>query len=443
MLSTHCKDLIDRKEGIAKMRLFGLADCNNFYCSCERVFRPDLQDVPVVVLSNNDGCVIARSEESKRLGLKMGDPLFKVRKLLDDNGVAVFSSNYTLYGSLSKRVMSILSRYTPQLDQYSIDEAFLELSDMGDGTFMKAYGENMVKEVRRSVGIPISVGIAPTKTLAKIASKYAKKHRGYNGCCLIDTEEKRLKALAGFDAADVWGIGRQLRKSLERYGLHTAADFAGKSESWVRSHFNIMVVRTWKELNGISCISIDELPQKQSICTSRSFSGQGITDLAILEEAVANFASRCSEKLREQKSCCRSVTVFAYTSRFRTDVPSHVINQSVTLPVAVQSSAEIIGAALSMLRSNVRPDEGYAYKKAGVIIWNICPQNAVQQYLFDPVDRKKQISLIRAIDKINRCNGRDKVRVAVQGTDVRFGLKHEYLSRQYTTNVKDIIVARI
>lgn len=426
-----------------KMRLFGLADCNNFYCSCERVFRPDLRKTPVVVLSNNDGCVIARSEESKRLGLKMGDPLFKVRDLINSNGVAVFSSNYTLYGSLSGRVMSILSRYTPQLDQYSIDEAFLDLSDMGDGSYMKAYGEAMSKEVRRSVGIPISVGIAPTKTLAKIASKYAKKYRGYDGCCLIDTEEKRLKALAGFEAADVWGIGRQLRKSLEHYGIHTAFEFAEKSEDWVRSHYNIMVVRTWKELNGISCISVDELPQKKSICTSRSFPGEGIVDLSILEEAVANFASRCSEKLREQKSCCRCVTVFAYTSRFRTDVPSDVIHESVTLPIAVQSSSEIIGAALGILRSNFRPGEGYAYKKAGVILWDICPDNAVQQNLFDPIDRKKQLSLIRAIDKINRRNGRDKVRVAVQGTDVRFGLKHEYLSRQYTTNVRDIIVAKI
>ena len=424
-------------------RLFGLADCNNFYCSCERVFRPDLRELPVVVLSNNDGCVIARSEESKRLGLKMGDPLFKVRKILDDNNVAVFSSNYTLYGSLSNRVMSILSRYTSQLDQYSIDEAFLDLSDMGDGTFLKAYSEDMVREVRRSVGIPISVGIAPTKTLAKIASKYAKKFRGYRGCCLIDTEEKRRKALEGFEAADVWGIGRQVNKSLERHGIHTAADFANKSESWVRNHFNVTVLRTWKELNGTSCIDIEELPQKKSICTSRSFADQGITDLNVLEEAVANFASRCSAKLREQRSCCRSVTVFAYTSRFRSDVPSHTINQSLTMPVAVQSSAEIIGAALHMLRTCFRPGAGYAYKKAGVILWNICSERTVQQYLFDTVDRQKQLSLVKAIDNINRINGRDKVRVAVQGSDIRFGLKHEYMSRHYTTDVNDLIIAKI
>ena len=425
------------------MRLFGLADCNNFYCSCERVFRPDLNGVPVVVLSNNDGCVIARSEESKRLGLKMGDPLFKVRQLLEDKHVAVFSSNYTLYGSLSDRVMSILSRYTPRLDQYSIDEAFLDLSDIGDAAHTKAYGEAMAREVRRWVGIPISVGIAPTKTLAKIASKYAKKYPGYHGCCMIDTEEKRRKALAAFDVADVWGIGRQLTKSLDYYGIHTAADFADKSESWVKGLFGVTVVRTWRELNGVSCIDIEELPQRQSICTSRSFADQGITDTAVLEEAVANFASRCSAKLRKQKSCCQGVTVFAHTSRFRTDVPSHTINRSVSLPVAVQSSAEIISAALGMLRPMLRPDAGYAYKRAGVLLWNICPQNAVQQYLFDPVDRVKQRALVKAIDAINIRNGHDKVRVAVQGTDVRFGLKCEYISRQYTTNINDLPVARI
>lgn len=420
---------------------YALADCNNFYCSCERVFHPELLQKPVVVLSNNDGCIIARSEESKRLGLKMGTPLYQVRQLLEDNGVAVFSSNYTLYGSLSARVMSLLSRYTPQLDPYSIDEAFLDFTGLGDAAFLKAYGEKMAADVRRSTGIPISVGIAPTKTLAKMASKYAKHYPGYKGCCQIATDEQRRKALAGFDIGDVWGIGRKLSQSLAYYGIQTAADLAAKSESWVKSHFNICVLHTWKELNGCSCIDISELPERQSLCTSRSFSGQGVTDHNILEEAVANFAARCSERLRQQHTCCQGVTVFAYTSRFRTDQPGHVIHQSVRLPVGIQASVEIIGHALALLRSQYRP-EPYAYKKAGVILWDIRPQYPQQQHLFDPVDRARLAALSHAIDAINRKNGHDKVRVAIQGTDVRFGLKCEYLSRHYTTDIKDVLVAK-
>jgi DNA polymerase V len=434
------------------MTLFGLADCNNFYCSCERVFHPELQGKPVVVLSNNDGCVIARSEESKRLGLKMGDPFYQVRDILETNNVAVFSSNYTLYGSLSKRIMSILSRYTPRLDIYSIDEAFLDLSDMGSAEEMKSYGERISHEIKNSVGIPVSIGIAPTKTLAKIGSKYAKKYAGYKGCCLIDTDERRQKALSMFEIGDVWGIGRKLTKRLNNEGIVTAADFAAKSERWVKSRFNVTTLRTWKELNGISCISIDELPQKQSICTSRSFADQGISDRGILEEAVANFASRCAEKLRLQRSVCQSITVFAHTSMFRDDVPRDFINHSMTLPIATQSQAEIVGAALQVLRSCLpkadneradRPSTTYRYKKAGVILWNISPERPFQQDFFDTIDREKQKKLTEAIDQINRKGGHNLVRLAVQGTDRRFELKREYISHNYTTDINDILRVKV
>lgn len=434
------------------MTLFGLADCNNFYCSCERVFHPELQGKPVVVLSNNDGCVIARSEESKRLGLKMGDPFYQVRDILETNNVAVFSSNYTLYGSLSKRIMSILSRYTPRLDIYSIDEAFLDLSDMGSAEEMKSYGERISHEIKNSVGIPVSIGIAPTKTLAKIGSKYAKKYAGYKGCCLIDTDERRQKALSMFEIGDVWGIGRKLTKRLNNEGIVTAADFAAKSERWVKSRFNVTTLRTWKELNGISCISVDELPQKQSICTSRSFADQGISDRGILEEAVANFASRCAEKLRLQRSVCQSITVFAHTSMFRDDVPRNFINHSMTLPIATQSQAEIVGAALQVLRSCLpkadseradRPSTTYRYKKAGVILWNISPERPFLQDFFDTIDREKQKKLTEAIDQINRKGGHNLVRLAVQGTDRRFELKREYISHNYTTDINDILRVKV
>ena len=446
--------------------MIGLADCNNFYCSCERVFRPDLIGKPVVVLSNNDGCVIARSEEAKALGYKMGDPFYQVKGKLEAEGVAIFSSNYTLYGSLSNRVMSMLSHYSPHIDQYSIDESFFEVDQsmaerffqenqkenetfLNEDSLLHQYGARISADVLRAVGIPISIGIAETKTLAKIGSKFAKKYKGYLGCCLIDTDERRHKALSLFPIEDVWGIGRQIARKLDYMGIRTAAQFADKKESWVRSNFNITTVRTWKELNGESCISIEELPQKKSICTSRSFSGEGISDKDVVEEAVANFAVRCAEKLRHQGSVCQGITVFAWTSRFNENVPEYTIHDSLTLPIATNAQEEIVGAAFSILRAKYpksmadsrpdRPDMSFHFKKAGVILWQISPDHPRQQDLFDPIDRSKQKKLMEAIDAINRKNGYGTIRQAIQGTDCRFDLKREYMSKQFTTNIHDIL----
>ena len=446
--------------------MIGLADCNNFYCSCERVFRPDLIGKPVVVLSNNDGCVIARSEEAKALGYKMGDPFYQVKEKLEAEGVAIFSSNYTLYGSLSNRVMSMLSHYSPHIDQYSIDESFFDVDQsmaerffqdnlkendtfLNNESLLHQYGAKISADVLRAVGIPISIGIAETKTLAKIGSKFAKKYKGYQGCCLIDTGERRHKALSLFPIEDVWGIGRQISRKLDYMGIRTAAQFADKKESWVRSHFNITTVRTWKELNGESCISIEELPQKKSICTSRSFSGEGISDKDVVEEAVANFAVRCAEKLRHQGSVCQGITVFAWTSRFNENVPEYTIHDSLTLPIATNAQEDIVGAALSILRAKYpkpmadsrpdRSDMSFHFKKAGVILWQISPDHPRQQDLFDPIDRSKQKKLMEAIDAINRKNGYGTIRQAIQGTDCRFDLKREYMSKQFTTNIHDIL----
>ena len=446
--------------------MIGLADCNNFYCSCERVFRPDLIGKPVVVLSNNDGCVIARSEEAKALGYKMGDPFYQVKEKLEAEGVAIFSSNYTLYGSLSNRVMSMLSHYSPHIDQYSIDESFFDVDQsmaerffqdnlkendtfLNNESLLHQYGARISADVLRAVGIPISIGIAETKTLAKIGSKFAKKYKGYQGCCLIDTDERRHKALSLFPIKDVWGIGRQISRKLDYMGIRTAAQFADKKESWVRSHFNIITVRTWKELNGESCISIEELPQKKSICTSRSFAGEGISDKDVVEEAVANFAVRCAEKLRHQGSVCQGITVFAWTSRFNENVPEYTIHDSLTLPIATNAQEEIVGAALSILRAKYpksmadsrpdRPDMSFHFKKAGVILWQISPDHPRQQDFFDPIDRSKQKKLMEAIDAINRKNGYGTIRQAIQGTNCRFDLKREYMSKQFTTNIHDIL----
>ncbi len=438
--------------------MIALADCNNFYCSCERVFRPDLVGKPVVVLSNNDGCIIARSEEAKALGYKMGDPFYQMKEKLEAEGVAIFSSNYTLYGSLSNRVMSMLSHYSPQLDQYSIDESFFEVdksiaaaffqenqSSEKTDSLLHRYGARISSDVLRAVGIPISIGIAETKTLAKIGSKFAKKYKGYQGCCLIDTEERRHKALSLFPIEDVWGIGRQIARKLDYMGIRTAAQLADQKESWVRCHFNITTVRTWKELNGENCISIEELPQKKSICTSRSFADEGISDKNVMEEAVANFAVRGTEKLRRQGSVCQGVTVFAWTSRFNDHVPEYTIHDSLVLPIATDAQDEIVGAALTILRARYpksvsdRPDISFRFKKAGVILWQISPSTPREQDLFDPINRERQKALMAAIDAINHKNGYGTIRQAIQGTDCRFDLKREYMSKRFTTDISDIL----
>lgn len=425
------------------MELFGLADCNNFYCSCERVFHPDLIGKPVVVLSNNDGCVIARSEECKALGIKMGEVFYQVKEKLEQNDVAVFSSNYNLYGDMSRRVMSLLSRYSPKIDVYSIDEAFLDLSGMGTSEQLSDYCKKMVRHIGKGTGIPLSLGIAPTKTLAKMASKFAKKHKGYQGVCLIDTDEKREKALKLFPVEDVWGIGYRSVEKLAYHGIKTAWDLTQKSESWVRKEMTVTGVRTWKELRGESCISIEELPHKKSICTSRSFAEQGLNRLADVEEDIANFAAQCSRKLREQHTVCNSITIFTHTSRFREDLPQSYIYRTANLIVPSNDHQELVSMAVKMLRGDWKEGDSYYYKKAGVIVWGISRDNAIQGNLFDTVNREKQAALAKAIDAINKKNGHNKIRIAVQGDEKGWQLKREYISKQYTTNLEDVIVLKV
>lgn len=422
------------------MELFGLADCNNFYCSCERVFHPDLNGKPVVVLSNNDGCVIARSNEAKALGLKMGAPFYQVKEILEQNRVVVFSSNYNLYGDMSKRVMSLLSQYTPLLEQYSIDEAFLDFSGMAN---LKESGRDIVRKIGKGTGIPISLGIAPTKTLAKVASKFAKKYKAYKGVCIIDNEEKREKALKLFEVGDVWGIGHRNAKKLEYHNIRTAWDFTQKSAAWVRRELALPGLRTWKELRGESCISVEELPHKKSICTSRSFPGIGLDKLADVEEAVANFAAACCRKLREGHIVCRSLTVFAYTSRFRTDVAQDYLSTDIVFKVSTNDLQEIVSAAVKGLRRFWKGDGNYLYKKAGVLVWDINRENETQGNLFDTIDREKQRKLMQTINEINRKNGHNTIRIATQGYSKSWHLKNEHLSKQYTTNLKDVIVLKM
>lgn len=418
--------------------MFGLADCNNFFCSCERVFNPLLEGRPVVVLSNNDGCIVARSNESKALGLKMGTPYYQVRDFLESNGVAVFSSNYQLYGDMSERVMTLLASCVPRLDIYSIDEAFLDFDGLGDISDIESYGHSIVEAVRRGTGIPISMGIAPTRTLAKMASRFAKKYRAYRGVCVIDTDEKRRKALAMFDIGDVWGIGRRMMRALAAAGVRTAADFVSRPASWVQARFTITGLRTWMELRGTPCISIAPLPHKQSIRTSRSFPDTGIADLWLMEEAVANFAASCAWKLRSQNTVCGRMRVYAFTSPFRTDVPGDIIDASVTFPVPTHSLQEIVCAAVGVLRAQWK-NRGFLYKKAGVMVEDIVPLCQCPGDLFDTVDRPKTARLMRAINAINERQGVGAVRLAVQGYSDRWHIKSDHISRRYTTDIDQIL----
>lgn len=411
--------------------MYGLVDCNNFYASCERMFNPSLNGKPVVVLSNNDGCVIARSNEAKALGIKMGIPAYQIKDLVSSHGVAVFSSNYTLYGDMSGRVMSMLAELSPEIEVYSIDEAFVNLDGIRD---LESIGRKMVSGVTRGTGIPVSLGVAPTKTLAKIANKFAKKYPAYDQLCIIDSEEKRIKALQLTEIGDVWGIGRRQAAKLQKQGIKTAYDFTRFSGAWVRKNMTVVGERTWKELHGISCIDMENAPPaKKQICTSRSF-GKMLTDIDTISEAIASHASTCAKKLRKQQSYAASLMVFIHTNNFREDLPQYWKNTVIHLPVPTNDTQEIVRYALAGLRTIYL--NGYQYKKAGVIITEIT--EGAQLGLFDLVDRDKRERLMQAVDKINGEHGHN-IKLAVQGTGRGWKLKQEQLSGHYTTNLNQII----
>lgn len=414
--------------------MFGLVDCNNFYASCERVFNPSLNGKPIVVLSNNDGCVIARSNEAKVLGIKMGVPAYQIKDLVKKHDVAVFSSNYVLYGDMSGRVMSMLAELAPEIEVYSIDEAFLNLEGIQD---LQTLGSKIVRQVTRGTGIPVSAGIASTKTLAKVANKFAKKYPAYNRLCIIDTEEKREKALKLFEIGDIWGIGRRQATKLEKQGIKTAYDFTQLPGSWVRKNMTVTGERTWKELRGISCIDMESAPPaKKQICTSRSF-GKMVEDIDTMSEAIATHASTCAKKLRQQKSYAMSLMVFIHTNNFREDLPQYWKNTIIKLPVPTSDTLEIVHYALEGLKSIFMP--GYQYKKAGVIITEIV--TSAQLGLFDTVDREKREKLMQAIDKVNG-EHRHLVKLAIQGNGRDWKLKQEQLSKRYTTDINEVLTIK-
>ena len=416
-------------------KMYGLIDCNNFYASCERVFNPSLTGRPVVVLSNNDGCIIARSNEAKALGIKMGEPAFKIKDVIEKNNVAVYSSNYTLYGDMSHRVMTLLSQQVPDMEIYSIDEAFLRF-DGYERLNLRDEGLKIVRYTSRCTGIPLSLGIAPTKTLAKVAARFAKKFPGYKGVCVIDTDEKREKALQKTQIGDVWGVGRRYNEKLQYYGIKTAWDFTQKSRSWVRSLMGVVGERTWSELRGVVCFELETPVDKQTICTSRSF-GTKLTDIRPVSEAVANFAASCGQKLRKQQTVAGNIMVFLHTNPFNKELPQYYNQIVMQLPVSTNDSSELVHYALHGLQTIFR--EGYIYKKAGVIVGDIVPERPAQGNLFDTRERAKFSKVMKAMDSLNNAYGRMKVRLASQGAGRTWKMKNEQLSPCYTTSLRDLI----
>jgi len=416
--------------------MYALVDCNNFFASCERVFNPSLNGVPVVILSNNDGCIIARSNEAKALGVPMGEPVYKIKDLIESGKITVFSSNYTLYGDMSNRVMSTLAGFVPEIEFYSIDEAFLHLRGFKDLDLAK-FGHKIVKTTTKNTGIPVSMGIAPTKTLAKVASIYAKKYKGYKGVCVIDTEEKRIKALQQFKIGDVWGVGRRYAKLMSYYGIQTAYDFTQRSKSWVRNNMTVVGERMWEELQGIPRIEMDTTPAtKKQICVSRSF-GSRLTEFEDIFEAVSTYTASCAVKLRRQKSLGAGLLVFVTTNPFSERDPRYCNSRNIPLSIPTADTAELIAHAKTALKEIFK--QGYSYKKAGVIITEIISDSPVQSDLFDLIDRKRQKDLIKTIDKLNDNFGQNKIRIATQGYNTKWKMKNEKLSPCYTTKISDII----
>lgn len=422
--------------------MFALVDCNSFFCSVEKVFHPGLDGRPVCVLSSNDGCIVALTPEAKAVGLHRGDPIFKMKDIVEKHQVILFSTNMPLYAAMSRRVTSILRLSVHHVENYSIDESFCDLRSFGEYFDLTKLMREVRQRIKLWTDIPVSIGIAPSKTLAKMGSKFAKQYQGYRGVCMIDTEEKRRKALEIFALSDVWGIGRRTLEVLNYYGIHTPLQFADKKESWVRAHFHQPGVQTWMELNGIPCIDTSEVIRNQNICTSRSF-GDMVSDLPSLKASVASFASSCANKLRGQQSLCQSVTVFVSSNSFRTDLPQYGNAATVLLATPTSDTLEINKAAMQCLESVYLP--GIMYKKSGVLLGKISPAYPAQMELFNsPVRRMRRENLMHALDDINQRYGAKTLHLAVEDCGHQpWHVKCEHRSPNYLTDINEILTIRI
>jgi len=418
-----------------------LVDVNNFYASAERVFNPKLEGIPLVVLSNNDGCVVARSAEVKALGIPMGEPWFKLKAIAKQHGIVALSSNYALYADMSNRVMQVLSEFSPRQEIYSIDESFLDLTGIqGDYTEL---GQVIRQRIKQWTGLPVCVGIAPTKTLSKLANHVAKKRAQFNGVCDLEamTTGELDIILASVEVGEVWGIGRKLNAHLQAGGIHTVQELRDFDVTRLRNRFGVVMERTVRELRGEPCIELDDIaPPKQQIICSRSF-GRYVTDLNELEEAVSSYMSRASEKLRKQNSVASTAHVFIHTNRHKADEPQYSQGMTIGLPSATNDSRVLVSAVIACLHRIYR--EGYRYQKAGVMLTDISPAGIEQGDLFsepshDPASQK----LMATLDSINRKIGKGAIQLASSGINHGWKIKTGNKSKSFTTNWEELPVVR-
>jgi len=419
--------------------MYALVDCNNFYVSCERLFRPDLKNRPVLVLSNNDGCVISRSDEVKALDIHVGVPVYQVEKIIAAHNIHVFSSNYPLYGDMSSRVMGMLAEWSPEIEIYSIDEAFLRFPEFRFDDLQK-YAEAMRSKVSKGTGIPISVGFAPTKALAKVADIIAKKFPEKTGYVyVIDTEEKRLKALKWMAIERVWGIGHRHARRLKLMNVNTAYDFTQLPDDWVKKNLSVVGLRLKHDLEGKPTLDLEKAKPRKNIAVTRSFE-RDYFEFEELKERVATFAVTCAEKLRKQNSHCAALYVFVYTNKHRDEEPQYKPHVVVKLPFPTNSGIELAKFAIEGLGRIYR--EGYRYKKAGVVVMNITPEDKRQITLFENSDPRHH-ELMKAVDYLNKYIGDHKVKLATQDLNRTWKMKQNNLSPRYTTRISDIPVIHI
>ncbi len=409
--------------------MFALVDINNFYASCERVFNPKLRDKPVVVLSNNDGCIIARSNEAKKLGIKMGAAYFENERFLKDNGVEVYSSNYPLYADMSNRMVSVLKEFVDEIVIYSIDEVFIDINPYRYKDLDRT-ARAIKDSIYQQTGLPVSIGVAPTKTLAKVANFFAKRYAKFANVLVFDSDDTVKKALSVLDVSEIWGIGRQHKRFLRSNGIKSALDLRNANETFIKKHMTVTGLRTVKELKGFSCISVDGIrEERKNIMHSRTFR-HAVTNLPDLKTAVATFVVRVAEKLRAQGSAANIVGVFIETSRFQNNSYKYMNSKSVHLHVPSDNSFELIKYCMEALESIYV--NGFKYKKAGVMVFGLQDSKHLQFSLFDNVDRVKHGKALQAVDLLNSLYGRDTVRYAVQGRDTKISVQ-EKLSPRYTT----------
>ena len=419
--------------------MFALIDCNNFYASCERVFQPHLNGKPVVILSNNDGCVIARSNEAKSLGIPMGAPAFKYKEVFQKNKVQIFSSNFTLYGDISNRVMSIISRYVPDVEIYSIDEAFIKFDGFSEEEANEKCSD-IIKTILKWTGIHVSIGLAPTKSLAKVANRIAKKYSTRTkGFYSINNNEKRIKALKNISAGDIWGIGFQNEKKLLKVNVKSGMDFVNLPDQWVKKNMSIIGLKLKKELEGIPTLNIEEgRIDKKSIATTRSFESE-ISSLNDLIERITTFSVVAAKKLRRQNSECNMISVFIRSNPFKKNDDKYHFSLTGSLPFSTNSSIEISKFAVKLLTKIYSKNK--SYKKAGIILMGLSPQSSHQFSLFDQnIDKQKK--LMRSIDNIDNKYGLYKVRLASQDQKRIWKMKRQKLSRNYTTEIDEVLIVK-